>query len=183
MYMIWKCCNYVINYYLSLWYNNLKLTQCTYLRVYDCKIEFDKNMHIYIYTFMVFFFLRKHGEFHIRQSCLMKSKCTKMKFTERKYILIMKYHTIFYTAWMNINEKFRWFQRWRDCDITCKSRGKQGSKISKSRWTHLYVTIIKIGQCYSVFAIIENVLTYVCVYVHDDISKYYWFLYISLHTL
>lgn len=86
MYMIWKCCNYVINYYLSLWYNNLKLTQCTYLRVYDCKIEFDKNMHIYIYTFMVFFFLRKHGEFHIRQSCLMivKSKFTKMKFTERK---------------------------------------------------------------------------------------------------
>lgn len=53
--MIWKCCNYVINYYLSLWYNNLKLTQCTYLRVYDCKIEFDKNMHIYIYIHGFFF--------------------------------------------------------------------------------------------------------------------------------
>lgn len=45
--------------------------------------------------------------------------------------------------------------------------------IQKSRGTHLYVTVIRIGQCYSVFAIIKNVFTYVCVYVHDDISKYY----------
>lgn len=42
---------------------------------------------------------------------------------------------------------------------------------------------IQIGQCYSVFAINKNVFTYVCVHVHDDISKYYWFFFTFLCIL
>lgn len=45
-----------------------------------------------------------------------------MKFTEREYTYYAQFHKILHC--MNTNEKFR------DRDITWKSRGKQGPKIT-----------------------------------------------------
>lgn len=39
------------------------------------------------------------------------------------------------------------FNGGRDRDITWKSRGKQGPKITYTRGMHLYATIIQTGQC------------------------------------